>query len=95
MGEKLNLEIGGLAGAELIVVKNTEVVEDDLIVELHDVAADNSFSVTLNRQASKKHVFTIGTVVKVRSVSSGFVLQLGGQTAPNQSQKNSLSTSAS
>ncbi|MGZ5780615.1 MAG: hypothetical protein ACXWIN_06635, partial [Burkholderiaceae bacterium] len=66
--EKVNTEIGDLAGAEMIVVRSAEVVEDDLVIELHDVAADKSFVVTLSRQASKKHVLTIGTVVKVRSV---------------------------
>lgn len=83
--ERVNTEIGDLAGAEMIIVRSAEVLGDDLIVELHDVAANKSFMVTLSRQASKKHVLTIGTVVKVRSVSSGFVLQLGGQTASNES----------
>ncbi|MGZ3158292.1 MAG: hypothetical protein ACXU7H_04340 [Burkholderiaceae bacterium] len=93
--EKVNIEIGDLAGAEMVVVRSAEVKEDDLVLELHDVAADKSFVVTLSRQASKKHVLTPGTVVKVRSVSSGFVLQLGGQTRPNESQKNGFSNSAS
>ncbi len=93
--EKVNTEIGDLAGAEMVVVKNAEVKGNDLTIELHDVGADKNFTVTLVRQANKKQILTIGTVVKVRSVSSGFVLQLGGQSALNGHRKNGLSSSTS
>jgi hypothetical protein len=93
--EKVNTEIGDLAGSEMIVVRSAEVVGEDLILELHDVAEDKSFTVPLLRQTSKKHVLTIGTLVKVRSVSSGFVLQLGGNGMPNGARNNGASSSLS
>jgi hypothetical protein len=93
--EKVNTEIGDLAGAELVVVKSAEVIGNDLVIELHDVAANKSHTVTLCRQSNKKQVLTSGTVVKVRSVSSGFVLQLGGRTIAHEQHKNDLSSSVS
>lgn len=93
--EQVNTEIGDLAGAEMVVVKNTNVVGSDLIIELHDVGSEKSFTIPLLRQANKKQVLTTGTVVKVRSVSSGFVLQLGGQAMENGRHKNDRSTSVS
>lgn len=93
--EKVNTEIGDLAGSELVVVKSAEVMGNDLAIELHDVAANKSHVVTLCRQANKKQVLTLGTVVKVRSVSSGFVLQLGGRSIAYEQQKNDMASSAS
>jgi hypothetical protein len=93
--EKVNIEVGDMAGAELVVVRSAEVSEEDLIIELHDVAADKSIAVTLSRQANKKHVLTVRTVVKVRSVSSGFVLQLDGKNHMPKQQNNGMSSTVS
>jgi hypothetical protein len=84
--ERLNMEIGDLAGAQLVLIRNAEVAGSDLILELFDVAADKGVTITLSRQAYNKHVLTIGTVVRVRSVSSGFVVQLGSKGAPCEQQ---------
>jgi len=73
---------GELIEAELIVVKYVEARHDDLVVELHDVEKDIGISLMLKGQASKMHMFTRGTVVKVRIVSGGYVLILGGKTTP-------------
>ena len=73
---------GELIEAELIVVKNVELHANDLIVGLHDVAEDHGISLMLKGQSSKMHIFARGTVVKVRIVSGGYVLILGGKTIP-------------
>jgi hypothetical protein len=93
--ERVTMEIGDLAGAQLVVIRNAEVVGSDLVLELFDVGADKGVTITLNRQAYNKHVLTIGTVVRVRSVSSGFVVQLGSQGAHYEGHNVSASHSTS
>jgi hypothetical protein len=71
-----------LVAADLILVKNVEINEEDLMVELQDVPRNHGISILLKGQANKRHLFTLGTVVKVRGVSGGYVLLLGGRTTP-------------
>jgi hypothetical protein len=74
-----------LVGAEMIIVKKIDESADDLAVELLNVGSGESFSIKLNRAASRRQALAVGAIVTVRSVSGGYVLLLSG-SGPTQNQ---------
>lgn len=79
-----------LMEAEQILVKSIEAFDDDLIVVLQDMAGGVHVAVKLKDRVAKKPTLAVGATVKVRSVTAGYVLLLGGatislvQAEPNQ-----------